>query len=193
MLMIRYVLPATLALALAGCAQGSPSSMVSEDLSRSFSADDFARQASEAPVPVVVHGRAAGLDHKATVQAVTNDLQDSTWGPNPHFVPESSRVAAANESNEYSMVMMINGPLDMSAAQLCADPATRVGNVSVGDETRLSGALCRYDQAISSVEARAANVQSTNDPAFRQLVASVGNELTSPSLVGGPESLDTDD
>jgi hypothetical protein len=190
---IRFALPATLALALAACAQ-SPSTTVSEDLSSAFGPDDLALRTSQNPVPVVVHGRVAGLDHKTLVQTVTNDMQGSTWGPDPHFVPTSSRMASSG-NNEYSIIMMVNGPQTITAAQLCAAPAARAGAApasAVGDVS-LIGALCRYDQAITGVSARTANIQSANDPAFHRLIASTANDLTSPRMIGTPQSLDTDD
>lgn len=191
---IRFALPATLALALAACAQSTPVTTVSEDLSSAFGPDDLAFRTSQNPVPVVVHGRVAGLDHKTLVQTVTNDLQSSTWGPAPRFVPTSSRLASSG-NNEYSIIMMVNGPQAITAAQLCAEPTARAGAVSAGavGDVSLIGALCRYDQAITGVSARAANVQNANDPVFHRLIASTANDLTSPRMIGTPQSLDTDD
>lgn len=178
---IRYLVPFALAAALAACAQTSPLSTVSEDISNTYGPDDFARQATVESVPVIVHGRAAGLTHQQFVQAVNADIQDSTWGATTRFVPESSKVDAADNHNEFSMVIMVNGPNDVTGAQLCAEPMTKSGDMaSASGSVHLVAALCRYDSAISGVEASVDGIQGASDPRLQQLIQTAGNELTAP-------------
>lgn len=178
---IRFIVPLALAAGLAACAQSSPISTVSEELSNTYGPDDFARQASVESVPVIVHGRAAGLTHQQLVQAVSADIQNSTWGANTRFMPESSKADAANNSNEYSMIMMLNGPNDVTSAQLCAEPMTKAGDTSsASGNVHLVAALCRYDAPISGVEANVDGVQGASDPRLQQLIETAGNELTAP-------------
>jgi hypothetical protein len=178
---IRLLVPIALAAGLAACAQSSPITTVSEELSNTYGPDDFARQASVAPVPVIVHGRAAGLTHQQLVQAVNADIQDSTWGANTRFVSESSKVDAADTHNEFSMVIMLNGPSDVTSAQLCAEPMTKAGDApATSGHVHLVAALCRYDATISGVEASVDGVQGAGDPKLHQLIEAAGNELTAP-------------
>lgn len=178
---ISLLASASLAALLAACAQDTPT-MVSQDYTVTSSRDDFAHQATIAPVQVVVHGRGAGLDHQAMVKSVADALQGNSWGANASFVAQSSKVPATTKENPYAMIFMINGPSDVTGPQLCAEPATRAGNSPIDSSNiHLIGALCRYDQAVSDVEAKVDGIQGMNDPKLKQLIASASRELTTPT------------
>lgn len=165
---------------------------VPEGVHAGFGADDFARSATSRPIPVVVHGGAAGLDHPQFSQAVVNNMQGEAWGSSPRYVAESGPGAALGENTnqEYTIVAVVNGPGETTGDQLCADPAMADGVAAMSQQpmtvqprAHVTEALCHYNSAISSVDGYAGNIQGVNDPKFRQMIASTTLELTDPSVL----------
>jgi hypothetical protein len=203
---ITAILTSALALGLAACSQDSPSmsqrmdsvgdsisnatanSSTTQGMSSTISTTDFQQRAAMHPIPVMVHGGALGLDRPALERKVANDMQGSTWGPKARFMPSYQQVMPS-QGHEFSIVMMVNGPQQVTGADLCAasvpknmKPATaspKATPMKKGD-VRVLSALCHYDHTVNQVEARATSITGASDPAFDKLIVTAANQLTQP-------------
>lgn len=178
------------ALALAACAQTSPAPQVVTEIGPSGSPDGFAMAADRHPIPVVVRGNAFGLSHRDLAREVAGDLQGSGWqSGNASYRAERPETAEQKADKQgYSVIMLINGG-DTTAQALCADPdgATKKAREEADERPQgtidLFGALCRYNQAVTQVQSRETGIQGPNDPAFRDMIASASDALTSPQYI----------
>jgi hypothetical protein len=199
----RALLYTIATIALAGCSQGTgmtrmssyvPQSAVSsQQLSDRFNGNDVALESGGKPVPVVIGGSNLGGNRMTITQNAIQDLQHGNWGAPVNFAPASGQTLAmaqnGDDSNStlspYSIVMMVNGPSDITAANLCANPAladTAASTSYTPTNVRLVSALCRYDQEISD-STGVAHINGPNDPALHNLISSAAVDLTGPSTV----------
>ena len=193
------------ALALTACSQEpsmslssympkQQSTIVSEHLADQFDADDLALESNGKAVPVVAGGSDLGTNPHLLTQTVAQNLQGANWGAPLNFVPASGQALErnnmANDSriSPYSIIVMVNGPSDVTAAQLCADPAladtasaASMPMTSSATDVKMTSALCRYNTEVSAATGTAANVNGPQDPAFRNLLMTAANEMTRPS------------
>jgi hypothetical protein len=173
-------LGAAFALAIAGCADSV--SVIENEHSGTFASEEYKHDASRGDIPVVVSGSVFGLDRRSLADVVVRDMQGADWSPHAHF----TALPATDTARIYSYAMMFNGPREITAAALCAQPqatssiSTPSGNVGAGSVT-LIAALCRYNVSTMGVTARVSNVSGPDDPKFRSLVRTAVLELTRPN------------
>jgi hypothetical protein len=105
------------------------SGITSKHTADQFSFNDVATESRGKPVPLVVVGDPLGADRQALAQAIAQDLHGSNWaGPGVTFAPTTgaalaqSRVIDDRSISPYSLVMMINGPANITSQNLCSDP-----------------------------------------------------------------------
>jgi hypothetical protein len=173
----HLLLSATAVLALAACARSDGIRTVSQYDDR-FDSDDYAHEASVKPILVVVRGTAFGLDQRTLEQAIATSMQGADWGPHARFTTTPSNDVA----KMFSFVMLVNGPLNATAAALCADPskAPAATAAPTTGEVRLIGGLCRYDQDMAEVTGQVEGVTGPQDPKFHNLIVAATQELTTP-------------
>lgn len=200
------ILTSALALGMAACSQDSPSmsqrmssvgdsinnatanSSTSQGLSSTISTTDFQQRANTHSIPVMVQDGALGLDRPALERKVANDMQGSTWGPRARFMPAYQQTMPS-QGHEFSVVMMVNGPQQVTGADLCAASVPKGMKSAATSSTsapmkkgdvRVLSALCHYDQTVNQVEARATSINGASDPAFDKLIVTAANQLTQP-------------
>ena len=166
-----------LALGFAGC--GDDIAVVEDQSTGRFSPEEYARDAAQGPIPVAVLGSAYGVGGERLARLVLNHMQGADWAPHATF-------AAAGEttgSRIYSYVMMFNGPLDVTAAALCAQPdhVTPAPEATDAKTIRVVAGLCRNDEIATGVTARAANIGGIGDAKFHTLIVAVVQALTRPN------------
>ena len=198
---MRYttvLLTSAFALGMTACSQNSPTvsqrvnntmanSTTTQTLSGTIDTSDFQKRAAVEPIPVLVQSGALGLDRPALERKVTTDMQGSNiWGPKARFTPAYQQTMPT-QGHEFSVVMMVNGPQQVTGADLCAAAvpknirpvATAPTPMKKGD-VRVLSALCHYDQTVNQVEARATSINGASDPAFDKLIVTAANQLTQP-------------
>jgi hypothetical protein len=131
-------------------------------------------------MPVAVSGGAFGLNPNQLSDVTVRNMQGADWSPHAKF----TAVPGPNTTRVYHYVMMWNGPDDVTAAQLCANPRQAQASApaaSAGGDVVLTAGLCRYDKATNGVTASATNVTGPGDVKFRQVVQAAMLELTRPN------------
>lgn len=168
-----------LSLAVAGCSATNGVSIVENEQTGYYAPEEYGRDASTGEMTVVVRGGAFGLNQAALADLVVKNMQGNDWGPHARFTP----LSGANTARMYSYVMVLNGPLNVTGASLCAQPMQPLPVASdVGPgELRLNAALCRYNRATNSVSGRAVGVVGPYDPKVGQLIGGAVREMTRPN------------
>jgi hypothetical protein len=176
------------AVALAAC---TGVSVVQDQRGGPYGSEEYAKVGSEGPLPVVVYGSAAGASGPLLANTVVQNMAGADWGYHARFVPAVAPAA----SSVYWYVMMFDPP-GVTTAEACArdggapgvalapvppSPAVVAPTGGAADTIRLAAGLCRYDKIATSVQARAGDVQSINDPKVRSLVRTAVLELTRPN------------
>lgn len=177
---LSAIFGATLAVLLAGCADSI--SVVENEHSSTFGSEEYAHDASRGDIPVVVAGSAFGLGQRLLADIVVRNMQGADWSPHAHFTAQPG----AETARMYSYAMLFNGPQDITASALCAEPRTASsvppsGAGAAAVNMTLVAALCRYNVATMGVTARVANVSGPDDPKFRSLVRTAVFQLTRPN------------
>ncbi|MGE5540146.1 MAG: hypothetical protein ACM30I_16140 [Gemmatimonas sp.] len=110
------------------------SGITSKHVADQFSFNDVALESRGKPIPLVVVGDPLGADRQALGQAIAQDLHASNWaGPGVNFAPTTGAALAQSHLiddrsiSPYSLIMMINGPNNITAQNLCSNPAMNVG------------------------------------------------------------------
>lgn len=206
----RALFYALATLTLSACSQGTEtrlsstansyvphSAMASQHVNSQFNGDEIALESRGKPIPVVVGGSNLNGANMSLAQSAARDLQRGKWGAPVAFVPASGLTVAANNDNigdssnlsPYSVIMTVNGPSDITAANLCANPALadRVSSTDISPATtvRLTSALCRYDTEVSESTGVASNIAGPDDQALHNMIASAALDLTGPSTTSG--------
>jgi hypothetical protein len=145
-----------------------------------FNASEYSTQASRGTVSVTVLGAVAGLKDKRLSDAVVRQMQGADWPPHARFVPG----ATPGQGQIYSYVLLFNGPVDVTSADLCAHRAAALPTTfepRTFDSVILVAGLCRYDKVASGVTARASKVLGPADTDFQRLIVTTIQELTGPN------------
>ena len=172
-------LTATLAVVLAGCSATNGVSIVEDQQTGYFASEEYARDVSIGDMMVVVRGSAFGTDQKTLSDLVLRNMQGADWGPHARF----TTLSAPSTARTYSYVMMLNGPLNIGGASLCARPSQPLsaGPSLPPGEIRLVAAICRFNKIATSVSGRAVGVVGPNDPKMHALIAGAVQDLTRPN------------
>jgi hypothetical protein len=173
----HLLLSGAMAITLMACVRSDGISTVSQ-LDDRYDSDDYAHEASVTPILVVVRGTAFGLDQRSLEQAIASNMQGADWGPHARF----TTVPSNDVAKIFSFVMLVNGPRNATAAELCRDPSKAPAAITAtpAGEVRLIGGLCRYDQDMAEVTGRIDGVNGPQDPRFRRLIVAATQELTTP-------------
>ncbi|HTI88539.1 MAG TPA: hypothetical protein VL966_18210 [Alphaproteobacteria bacterium] len=177
---IAGALALTAIAALAACTSYPGVSVVQNYQTGFYSGSEYAFDAHKGEMPVAVTGSAFGLDPNQLADVTVRNMQGSDFSPHANF----TAVPGTNTSRIYHYVMMWNGPEDVTAAQLCANPRLAQPSApaaSAGGEVVLRAGLCRYDKATNGVTASAANVTGPGDVKFRNVIEAAMLELTRPN------------
>lgn len=166
-----------IAAGLAGCAVNGPI-LVTGDRSTTFDPNEYHRDASKGDILVLVRGGLPGVEQKTLEKYIVDRMQGADWSPHAHFTiapgPDVARM--------YSFVMMMNGPKDVTAEALCANPQKShpmVQPSKPGDVTLTAG-LCRYTEEMTDVSGRVSGVNDLGDPRLHELIADSVHEMTRP-------------
>jgi len=177
---IRLIaLPVALASGIAGCSATNGVSIVEDQQTGFFASEEYARDVSLGDITVVVRGAAFGADQKTLANLVVKNMQGADWGPHARFTAASGQDTART----YSYVMMLNGPVNITSAALCARPSQPLsaGPALAPGEIRLVAGLCRFNKITNGVSGRAVGVVGPNDPKVHALIAGAVQELTRPN------------
>jgi hypothetical protein len=131
-------------------------------------------------VPVIVVGRAFGLDHNTLEQTIAGDMQNAAWS-SAHFIPSSQATPESADARNYSVVFLLNPPTGADPGVYCTGRVPVPGQsppMATGHDIALSGALCKDGKNLRQVRTGANNVAGTHDPAFRKMVQQATTELT---------------
>src|SRR3954451_3139178 len=96
--------------------------VVRDQSSSLFNPNEYSTQASRGDVPVLVLGSLGGLDGASLSDAVVANMQGSDWPPHARFATAMVTTAtpASVDRTPYQVVMLFNGPNDLTSAALCA-------------------------------------------------------------------------
>jgi hypothetical protein len=205
------------------------SGITSRHVADQFNFNDVATESRGKPVPLVVLGDPLGADRQALGQAIAQDLHGSNWaGTGITFVPTTgaalsqSRAIDDRSISPYSLVMMVNGPNNITAQALCSNPAidSRVATAPGAAPPRsgTSGASGSAPQSGAAVGASGGanaspvtvisalcrydkevsdvvgktNVTGVTDPAFRGLVNATLAEMAGPQSTNANDTMQGD-
>jgi hypothetical protein len=108
-------------------------------------------------------------------------MRGAGWSPQPRL----TATPGSDVGQMWSFVMMVNGPLNVTAASLCADPSKAPATQALpAGEFRLVGGLCRFDKNMTEVTGRLYNVTGPDDPRVSRLIMAATQELTTPRTTG---------
>lgn len=186
-------IPFVAAGALAGCNLVGPSTVSS--ISPDYDPGEYARATQAHEIPVTVQGGAFGVDQAALAQAVARDMTGQDLSGRGRFTTTPS----AGSDSMFSFAFAFNGPSPASPDALCqnrtaaAAPAATAAPAAGGD-VRLLAALCRFNKAATTVQARVSGATGPQDPKFAALIAAATRDLT-PVMTTDPlkESIETTD
>jgi hypothetical protein len=175
----KHLAAAAIAFALAACSATNGVSIVEDQQTGYYAAEEYGRDASTGEMTVVVRGDAFGLNQAALANLVVQNMQGNDWGPHARFTP----LSGADTARMYSYAMALNGPRNLNGAALCAQPNQPIPAASdIGPgELRLVAALCRYNKATNTVSGRAVGVVGPYDPKVNQLIGGAVREMTRPN------------
>jgi hypothetical protein len=175
----KHFVAAALALGVTGCSATNGVSIVEDQQTGFFAAEEYARDASTGEMTVVVRGNAFGLDQASLANLVVQNMQGNDWGPHARL----TAFSGPNTARMYSYVMMLNGPRNITGASLCAQPMQPLPTATdlAPGALRLTGAVCRYNKATNSVSGRAVGVVGPYDPKVNQLIGGAIREMTRPN------------
>lgn len=124
---------------------------------------------------VVVQGSGFGADQPAFRQAVIDTMQRYRGGMNTRF----TATPQTDYDSDYKVVMLFNGPATAQADQLCRQPATyaTVPPATVGGDTRVLAAFCRFDAPLTEVTGRTAGASTVGDARFASLIQQTMTDL----------------
>jgi hypothetical protein len=168
------------AAAIAACSTANGAvSFVEDQQTGYFAPEEYARDVSKGAITVVVRGSAFGLDQKTLTDLTLRNMRGADWGPHANFTAASD----ANTARTYFYVMMLNGPVNITGAALCARPAQPLaaGPARASGEIRLVTALCRFNKIATSVSGRATGVKGPDDPNVHRLIAGAVQDVTRPN------------
>ena len=185
---------APLVAALAACAAIGPSTVSS--IGPNYDPGEYARAAQARDIPVTVRGSAFGVDEAALAKTVAENMKGHYWAGSARF----TATPGAGSDRMFAFAIAINAPADATASALCksptaaSGPAPAAGGPTAGGEVRLLGALCRFDEAVTTVVGRVDGATGPQDPKFAALIAAATRDLT-PSMMnnGLMDSMDVMD
>jgi hypothetical protein len=168
---------ASLIASLAACGSIGPATVSS--ISGNYDPGEYARAADAKAIPVTVQGSAFGLDQSALASTVANNMKGQDWAGHGRFTTSPG----ADNDRTFSFAFMLNGPTGITAEALCKRPAAVGGSGAVvtGDVS-LVAALCRFDQAATTVQGRVSGATGPQDPKFAALIAAATRDLT-PTMI----------
>lgn len=172
---------------LTGCELIGPSAVSS--ITDNYDPSEYARAAQTSAIPVTVTGSALGMSGPDLTKAVIADMTGQDWSPHARFAPASDVAAGGN----FSFAIMLNGPNEVTGASLCGRTAVPTGATSsnAGDVHLVAG-LCRYDQAVTSVEVRISGATGPSDPKFAGMIATAVRSLTPPIVTNRMNDTNSD-
>jgi hypothetical protein len=175
---VAHLFVSACALALAACARPDGIVTVSSINDDIYDSSDMSRELASKDTLVNVRGSAFGLDQTVLERTVVSDMQGAAWGPQPRL----TATPGSNVGQMWSFVMMVNGPLNVTAATLCRDPsqAPALTEALPTGEFRLVGGLCRFDKNMTEVTGRLQGVTGPDDPRVHRLIVAATQELTTP-------------
>lgn len=185
----RYLTPIAIASLL--CLGACDGALVTSDESAIFTLDEYHHEASKDDLLVIVRGGLPGVDQPTLARYVVDQMQGADWGPHARFTASPG----PDVDKMFSYVMMIDGPADITAAELCAKPAQPqpMRSATTGEVT-LVASLCRYNETMLGVSGRVSGAKGLDNPALSRLIADATQELTRPRRTnpfGGNESDET--
>jgi hypothetical protein len=178
-----WALALTAIAAVAACNQFPGVSVVENNQTGFYDPGEYGSDARKGDMPVAVSGGAFGLEPTMLADVTVRNMQGADWSPHARF----TAVPGPNTTRAYHYVMMWNGPEDVTAAQLCANPRQprpAAPAASAGGDVVLVAGLCRYDKATNGVTASASDVTGPGDVKFRNVVQAAMLELTRPNQRG---------
>ncbi|HET9149489.1 MAG TPA: hypothetical protein VFO61_03325 [Alphaproteobacteria bacterium] len=165
--------PFLAAAALAACAILGPSTV--SDITADYDPGEYARATQARAIPVTVRSGALGVDRAALTEAIAKNMAG-------HDVAGHGRFTATPTNggdSVFSFAFAIDPPAQEIAEELCTDRSVSSAVPAVNDgNVRLIGALCRYNQAVTTVDGQASGVSGPNDPTFATLIAAATRDLT---------------
>lgn len=165
--------PFLAAATLAACAVLGPSTV--SDISAGYDPGEYARATQAREIPVTVRSGALGVDRATLAEAVAKNMVGHDLAGHGRF----TATPTDGSDSMFSFAFAIDPPTQETPAELCTDRSVPVGTPAVnGGAVRLLGALCRYNQAVTTVDGRASDVNGPNDPKFTALIAAATRDLT---------------
>jgi hypothetical protein len=176
---VRPFIAAVLMTSLLGCAQAGPTIVKNEESSL-YSINEYNQDAATGDVVVVVRGGLPGVTQQVLENFVVAHMQGADWGPHAHF----TATPGPNTARTFWYAMLINGPRNLTASALCANPSV----IYPPDQTTPPGritlvaGLCRNTRAMMGVSGQVDGVMDLTDIKFHQLITATVQQLTSPRI-----------
>lgn len=129
--------------------------------------------ASKGELHTEVEGDPLGMPKDRFDDFVTRTMQGANFGPPVTYTTRHTE----RTRKQYKVVMLFNGPIHLTADELCAEgrPPVRTGPLREG--VSLQAAFCEWNHALSQAEGVVYDVQGADDPKFRELVRQVTTSL----------------
>lgn len=159
--------PFAIAVLVGGCTAGGPT-VRQPTGAQPYLQGDFQTAVSRGAIPTVVMASPGTTGHEAFAERVRDYMRLGAADARARFVPR----LGAPTPEEYSMVLMFNGPIGVSARQLCAIDA-RFPTRPIGERIYLQAAFCYGDGMLSEAEGELTGITGPNDPRIRTLVSQI--------------------
>jgi hypothetical protein len=176
---VRPLVATILMTGLLGCAQAGPTIVKNEESSL-YSINEYNQDAATGDVVVVVRGGLPGVTQQVLENFVVAHMQGADWGPHAHF----TATPGPNTARTFWYAMLINGPKNLTASALCANPSTIYPpdqTTPPGHITLVAG-ICRNTHAMMGVSGQVDGVMDLTDIKFHQLITAAVQQLTGPRI-----------
>ena len=129
--------------------------------------------ASKGELHTEIDGNPVSIPKGDFDRIVTGTMKGANFGPEVVYTTRMSE----RTRKPFKVVMVFNGPIDLSPRQLCAEDRERIKSGPLKEGVSLQAAFCQWDRALTEAEGVAYDVKTTDDPKFRELVREVTASL----------------
>lgn len=129
--------------------------------------------ASKGELRTEIDGNPVSIPKSDFDRIVTSTMKGANYGPEVVYTTQESE----RTRKPFKVVMVFNGPIDLSPKELCAEDRKRVRSGPLKEGVSLQAVFCQWERALTEAEGTAYDVKSTDDPRFRELVREVTASL----------------
>lgn len=163
----RLMVLGAVALGLAGC--GGVVTVYDPVHVQGYYDGAFEYAASRGELHTEIVGNPMGMPQHRFDSMVTQMMEGANLGPLVVYTTSQSDKTL----KAFKVVMVFNGPLNVSPYDVCADNRKPIKTTSDLETVRVYAVFCQFERPLSEVSGWVSGVKGSDDPKFRSLVRQV--------------------